>query len=74
MPQGQQRGGPPLDPAVAEKQRLQREAQALSFFDNFWRLAWICAAVIPFALLLGRRPPSLRTPATEERAAAAMEA
>ena len=28
LPQGQQRGGPPVDPALAEKQRLEREAQA----------------------------------------------
>jgi DHA2 family multidrug resistance protein len=33
---------------------VRREALSLSFIDNFWRLAWIFAAVIPFVLFLGR--------------------
>jgi MFS transporter, DHA2 family, multidrug resistance protein len=33
---------------------VQREALALSFIDNFWRLVWIFLAVIPFVLFLGR--------------------
>ena len=42
---------------------VQREALALSFIDNFWRLVWIFAAVIPFVLFLRRRPRSGETPA-----------
>jgi hypothetical protein len=47
----------------------QREALALSFIDNFWRLVWIFAAVIPFVLFLGRRPRLAQTPADVERPA-----
>jgi len=57
------------DPATAEQQAwahlydiVQRQALSLSFLDNFWRLAWIFAAVIPFVLFLGRwrRTPDTR--------------
>ncbi|HXH84680.1 MAG TPA: DHA2 family efflux MFS transporter permease subunit [Candidatus Tectomicrobia bacterium] len=51
------------DPATAEQQAwaylyevVQRQALFLSFVDDFWRLAWIFAAVVPFVLFLGRRP------------------
>jgi DHA2 family multidrug resistance protein len=51
------------DPATAEQQAwaslyglVQREALTLSFLDNFWRLAWIFLAVIPFVIFLGRGP------------------
>lgn len=44
---------------------VQRDALALSFIDNFWRLAWIFAAVIPFVLAAGgagrARPRRVRT-------------
>jgi DHA2 family multidrug resistance protein len=50
------------DPVTAEQQAwarlyaaVGREALSLSFIDNFWRLAWIFVAVIPFVLFLGRR-------------------
>jgi MFS transporter, DHA2 family, multidrug resistance protein len=52
---------------------VQREALSLSFIDNFWRLVWIFAAVIPFVLFLGRRPRMAETPADVERAAAIVE-
>ncbi|HEX9820352.1 MAG TPA: DHA2 family efflux MFS transporter permease subunit [Methylomirabilota bacterium] len=62
------------DPVTAEQQAwahlyqiVQREALALSFLDNFWRLVWIFAAVIPFVLFLGRRPRLAETPADVER-------
>jgi DHA2 family multidrug resistance protein len=62
------------DPATAEQQAwarlyeiVQREALALSFIDNFWRLVWIFAAVIPFVLFLGRRPRLGQPPADVER-------
>jgi DHA2 family multidrug resistance protein len=69
------------DAATAERQAwahlygvVQREALSLSFIDNFWRLAWIFAAVIPFVLLLGRRP-RLGEPARDaDRPAAIVEA
>jgi DHA2 family multidrug resistance protein len=58
------------DTATAEQQAwaslyetVQREALSLSFIDNFWRLAWIFAAVVPFVLFLGRRPRMAETPA-----------
>jgi hypothetical protein len=53
---------------------VQREALSLSFIDNFWRLVWIFAAVIPFVLFLGRRPRIAETPADVERPAAIVEA
>ncbi len=46
---------------------VQREALSLSFIDNFWRLAWIFAAVVPFVLFLGRRPRMAEAPADVER-------
>jgi DHA2 family multidrug resistance protein len=58
------------DPASAEQQAwaslyelVQRESLALSFIDNFWRLAWIFLAVIPFVVFLGRRPHVTKPPA-----------
>jgi MFS transporter, DHA2 family, multidrug resistance protein len=69
------------DPVSAEGQALaslyemvQREALSLSFIDNFWRLAWIFAAVVPFVLFLGRRPRVAEAPADVERPAAIVEA
>ena len=53
---------------------VQREALSLSFIDNFWRLAWIFVAVIPFVLFLGRRPRLAEPPADVERPAAIVEA
>ena len=68
------------DVTIAEQQAwahlyemVQREALALSFFDNFWRLAWVFAAVIPFVLFLRRGPRTGETPAEVERAAAIVE-
>jgi DHA2 family multidrug resistance protein len=68
------------DTAVAEQQAwgqlyeiVQREALALAFFDNFWRLVWVFAAVIPFVLFLGRRPRLAEPPADVERSAAIVE-
>jgi len=69
------------DPATAEQQAwahlyemVQREALALSFIDDFWRLAWIFLAVIPFVLLLRRRPRAGESPAEADRAPAIVEA
>jgi len=69
------------DPVTAEQQAwahlyemVQREALALSFVDNFWRLVWIFAAVIPFVLFLRRRPRSGESPAGADRPAAIVEA
>jgi DHA2 family multidrug resistance protein len=53
---------------------VQREALALSFIDNFWRLAWIFAAVVPFVLFLGRRPRLAEPPADVERPPTVVEA
>jgi DHA2 family multidrug resistance protein len=53
---------------------VQREALALSFIDNFWRLVWIFAAVIPFILFLGRRPRLAETPADVDRPPTVVEA
>ena len=53
---------------------VQREALALSFLDNFWRLVWIFAAVVPFVLFLGRRPHPGRPPADAERPPTVVEA
>jgi DHA2 family multidrug resistance protein len=53
---------------------VQREALSLSFIDNFWRLVWIFAAVIPFVLFLGRRPRKVETPADVDRPAVIVEA
>jgi len=52
---------------------VQREALAVSFIDNFWRLGWIFLAVVPFVLFLGgrRRPAAPRAGA--ERGAALVE-
>ncbi|MGH7314561.1 MAG: DHA2 family efflux MFS transporter permease subunit [Candidatus Rokuibacteriota bacterium] len=68
------------DGATAERQAwahlyeiVQREALAVSFFDNFWRLVWIFAAVIPFVLFLGPRPRIAEAPADVERPAAVVE-
>jgi DHA2 family multidrug resistance protein len=68
------------DPASAEQQAwaslyavVQRESLALSFIDNFWRLAWIFLAVIPFVLFLGRPARPGDTPADVERGAAIVE-
>jgi MFS transporter, DHA2 family, multidrug resistance protein len=52
---------------------VQREALSLSFIDNFWRLAWIFAAVVPFVIFLGRRPRVAEPPADVERPAAIIE-
>jgi MFS transporter, DHA2 family, multidrug resistance protein len=52
---------------------VQREALSLSFIDNFWRLAWIFAAVVPFVIFLGRRPRVAEAPADVERPAAIVE-
>jgi Ni,Fe-hydrogenase I cytochrome b subunit len=52
---------------------VRREAMALSFIDNFWRLAWIFVAVIPFVLFLGRRAQRAQAPADVERAATLVE-
>jgi MFS transporter, DHA2 family, multidrug resistance protein len=52
---------------------VQREALSLSFIDNFWRLAWIFAAVIPCVLFLGRRPRIAERPAEVDRPAAIVE-
>ncbi len=69
------------DPATAEQQAwahlyevVQREALALSFIDDFWRLAWIFVAVIPFVLFLGRRPRLAEAPADVERPPTVVEA
>jgi DHA2 family multidrug resistance protein len=68
------------DTATAEQQAwahlyemVQREALALSFMDNFWRLVWIFLAVIPFVLFLGRRPRLVEPPADVERPAVIVE-
>jgi hypothetical protein len=45
---------------------------SLSFIDNFWRLAWIFVAVIPFVLFLGRRPRA-EAPGDVARAATVVE-
>jgi DHA2 family multidrug resistance protein len=52
---------------------VRREALALSFIDNFWRLVWVFAAVIPFVLFLGRRPGTGESAVEVERAAAIVE-
>ncbi|PYM28848.1 MAG: hypothetical protein DMD80_10575 [Candidatus Rokuibacteriota bacterium] len=54
-------------------QMVQRQALLLSFIDNFWWLAWIFAAVIPFVLFLGHRPRLGEPPAGVERHAAIVE-
>ena len=69
------------DPVTAEQQAwaqlyavVRREAMSLSFIDNFWRLAWIFAAVIPFVLFLGRRAPRPEAPGEVEKHGAVVEA
>ena len=68
------------DPATAEQQAwaslyetVQRQALSLSFIDNFWWLAWIFLAVIPFVLFLGRGQRPGETPADVERPAVIIE-
>ncbi|MBI2157421.1 MAG: DHA2 family efflux MFS transporter permease subunit [Candidatus Rokubacteria bacterium] len=68
------------DPATAEQQAwaylyemVQRQALFLSFIDNFWRLAWIFVAVVPFVLFLGRRPRMAGTLRDLDRPAAIVE-
>ncbi|HET6345805.1 MAG TPA: DHA2 family efflux MFS transporter permease subunit, partial [Myxococcota bacterium] len=68
------------DAVTAERQAwarmyevVQRQALSLSFIDNFWLLVWIFAAVIPFVLLLGRRPHRAEAPGTAERPAMIVE-
>ncbi len=68
------------DPATAEQQAwahlyatVQEQAMLLSFIDNFWWLAWIFLAVIPFVLFLGRGPRLADPPADVERHAAIVE-
>jgi DHA2 family multidrug resistance protein len=53
---------------------VQREALSLSFIDNFWRLAFIFGAVVPFVLFLRRRPRVAEAPADVERPSAVVEA
>ena len=68
------------DVATAEQQAwahlyelVQRQALLLSFIDNFWWLAWMFLAVIPFVLFLGRGPRLADPPADVERHAAIVE-
>lgn len=68
------------DLATAEQQAwahlyrmVQEQALLLSFIDNFWWLAWIFVAVIPFVLFLGRGPRLADPPADVERHAAIVE-
>ncbi|MGH6689920.1 MAG: DHA2 family efflux MFS transporter permease subunit, partial [Gammaproteobacteria bacterium] len=68
------------DPATAEQQAwaslydlVQRQALSLSFIDNFWLLAWVFLAVIPFVVFLNRRPPVAATPADVDRHTAIVE-
>ncbi len=68
------------DPATAEQQAwaflyagVQRQALFLAFVDDFWRLAWIFAAVIPLLALFGWRRPPAGTPGRRTRAAAIQE-
>lgn len=62
------------DPATAEMQAwahlyelVQRQALFLSFLDDFWRLVWVFAAVIPLVLFLGRHPGLAEPPGDVER-------
>jgi len=80
LSEGHRRAERGADVVSAEGQALaslydmvQREALSLSFIDNFWRLAWIFAAVVPFVLFLGRRPRVAEAPADVERSAAIVE-
>ncbi|MBI4637880.1 MAG: EmrB/QacA family drug resistance transporter, partial [Candidatus Rokubacteria bacterium] len=52
---------------------VQRQALFLSFIDDFWLLAWIFVAVIPFVLFLGRWPRMAETPRDVDRRAAVVE-
>jgi MFS transporter, DHA2 family, multidrug resistance protein len=68
------------DLATAEQQAwaylykmVQEQALLLSFIDNFWWLAWMFVAVIPFVLFLGRGPRLADAPADVERHAAIVE-
>ncbi len=68
------------DGATAERQAwaqlyetVQREALAVSFFDNFWRLMWIFAAVVPFVVFLGRGSRTAEARADVDRSAAIAE-
>jgi DHA2 family multidrug resistance protein len=68
------------DLATAEQQAwahlykmVQEQALLLSFIDNFWWLAWMFVAVIPFVLFLGRGPRLADAPADVERHATIVE-
>jgi len=68
------------DAVTAERQAwahlyamVQRQALFLSFIDDFWLLAWIFVAVIPFVLFLGPRPRIAETPRDVDRHAAIVE-
>ena len=68
------------DVATAEQQAwahlykmVQEQALLLSFIDNFWWLAWMFVAVIPFVFFLGRGPRLADPPADVERHAVVVE-
>lgn len=57
------------DPATAELQawaflydQVRTQALFLAFLDDFWRLGWIFAAVIPLLLLFERPRPTVTVP------------
>jgi len=53
---------------------VHREALSLSFIDNFWRLAWIFAAVIHSPCCSGGGGAKAEAPAAVDRPAAIVEA